>query len=135
MTRIGTIIRVILSSLIALTLYSCVSYKSLPQDLTAKTISSSIKTGDMLKIVLKNGDEINYVKVSSVNEENIMGTHLFLKHHHWRRESATIKVSEIQTIKKRKFSVGKTIALGIGLIPVGIVIYVLINPPVFRVTL
>jgi hypothetical protein len=134
MAGIGANIRAILSVFIAMTLYACVSYKSLSQE-AATSISSSIKTGDMLKVVLKNGEKINYLKVSSVNEENIAGTRLFLKHNHWRQESATIKISEIQTIKKRKFSTGKTIVLGVGLIPVGLLIYFLLNPPVFRMTL
>jgi hypothetical protein len=63
-----------------------------------------------------------------------VGTRLLLQHHRWRQESVTIKISDTQTIKKRKFSAGKTIALSVGLIPVGLLIILLIYPPVFRIT-
>jgi hypothetical protein len=120
---------------IAAMLGSCMSYKPLPQNSTAAALSTSLKTGDVLKVVMKNGSKIDHLKVISMDSEAIVGTHLILKHNIWNQESVTITNSDIEAIKKRKFSAGKTIALSIGIIPVGLVIYFLLNPPVFRMTL
>src|SRR5690348_3809216 len=101
-------IRMVFGLLFVAILGSCVSYKALPQDTATNVWSSSIKTGDMVKVILKDGKKIELLKVISINDEYLIGTYMLFKNNQLNPQGATFKLNDIQTLKKGKFSAGRT---------------------------
>jgi hypothetical protein len=89
----------------------CKTYRSItgpasPQ-LTNDLMARSIKSGDTVKIITKDGQELKF-KVQQVGSETISG------------ENQSVSFQEIARIEKRKISAGKTTVLILGVL--GIVI-------------
>lgn len=84
----------------------CTTYRPItgaasPQ-LTSDLMAQSIKAGDTVKIVTKDGRDLKF-KVEQVGTESISG------------ENQSVSFQEIAKLEKRKVSAGKTTALGLGM--------------------
>jgi len=99
---------------IALVFMSCASYKAIVPGSTDhfSGASPSIVPGNVIRVTMKNGEIIEYLKVTSIDSEKILGIQ--------RDRSTTglsnqpnkvIMVPGIQLIEKRRISAGKTAGL------------------------
>ena len=117
--------QVIAYGLIALLVTSCVSYKAIPPGSIDHLSgpSTPIVPGNRIRIIMKSGEEIKYMKVTGVDSEKIVGIVMIQLNGYWNRDNKQIMMSDIQSIKKQKFSAGKTVGLVAGVIIIPVVIF------------
>jgi len=97
--------RTIISVLFALLITSCASYKAIAPE--------TIAPGNVIRVTMKNGEKIDYLKVTAADSEKIIGIQ------HYRTSSGQsgnlsnkiIMLPNTQSVRKRKISPGKTLAL------------------------
>jgi hypothetical protein len=87
---------------------------------SASNSSNAIQHGDVLRITLKTGETIRKIKVDSINSEKLSGFDWVEKNpgqeegKPWVKVNKSIKIVEIQSMKKRKFGAGRTVSLVAG---------------------
>lgn len=87
---------------------SCTSFKPLPE---TSDYTTELKKGDMIHITFSDGSEITRFKIKQVFSDTLKGSII-----DGRWIDKTISTAQISTLKKRKFSAEKTIALTVGVI-------------------
>jgi hypothetical protein len=130
---------------ITLILTSCVSYKDITKTLPSINQGKTrvfIVPGNVLKIIMKNGEEIKNMKAQKVDAEKISGiqwveikSEPIEEGSQLAQVNKTIEIAEIQSLKKRKFSPVKTLGTVVGGITLVAVIAVGSNPPPGRIQL
>ena len=100
--------RTIISVLFALLITSCASYKAIAPE--------TIAPGNVVRVRLKTGETIKELKVAAVDSLSIAGGQSIFNLETSYYQSRIIRRTDIQSIKKRKISAGKTAALVVILI-------------------
>lgn len=104
---------------------SCSSYKNVKN--SPSVISSKIKKGSKVKITTNSG-QIYFLKTTKITDTHIHGIVKYdsdgknTSEIEARRVVTSIAISDIQSIKKGKFSAGKTAGLAVGYVGVSFLI-------------
>ncbi len=124
---------------------SCVSYKTVTKTQAEDNnveISTFISPGNVIKITMKSGEEIEKMKVQKIDSEKISGIQWVEKNPahfeeggRWIKVKKTIEISEIQRLRKRKFSPLKTLGTVVGGLTLVAVIAVSSAPPPGKIQL
>ncbi|MGC4020933.1 MAG: hypothetical protein QM734_02845 [Cyclobacteriaceae bacterium] len=126
-------------SLLSIILTSCVSYKPITKtdSYDYAVISKSLVPKNTVRIRLKSGEVLKRFKVLEIDSSKISGYQLVRTNstvegapYNWSQKNKTIRLSDIQELKKRKFSTGKTAGLIIGGLLGGGIIALMASPPV-----
>lgn len=105
---------VLLITLISAT--SCTSFKPVTK---SSDYSDVLKKGDVTRITLSEGSKPFQFKIEEVATDTLKGfVHVYSKNGSLVLKSKALPIEEIHSLKKRKFSIGKTIALSGGIVVV-----------------
>ncbi|MDZ7646237.1 MAG: hypothetical protein U5K54_03100 [Cytophagales bacterium] len=97
-----------------LSITSCTSFKPIA---TSSDYTTYLKKGDITRIILSDSSQIERFKIEKVSGDTLKGIVITRKSNGpWSYENKALLTSEINSLKKRKFSSGKTLALTGGII-------------------
>ena len=94
-------------------LNACTTMHTVPTVDVAR-LTSIVKVGDTVNCSLRDSTEVSF-KVTQVEPGTLVG------------ESRRLPVADIASVEIKRFSAGKTVLLGVGLVAVGVVAYGLSN--------
>jgi hypothetical protein len=127
----GTIHKALASVCFAMLFLSCVGFKAIGPESTGG-VSDALRyvtTGDIIVAMMKTRDQVK-MEVTTVDSLKISGIHRFMNSKgDVMRVDTTLLVANIQSLKKRKFSVERTTLLVVSIAVGSLILYGLSSIP------